>query len=142
MTTLDATPLMVALVQTASLLPTLLFGLVGGVLADTRNRRTVLLFTQNRILDLTRGEDLQSHDRPSASSDTKSQKLIDLVCKVCVRPAVGFFSIASQISPNGAGDFEDLSILDPNDAGQLLLVIITRQGDDYVVFRRMYHKGS
>jgi len=103
---------------------------------------TVLLFTQNRVLDLTRGEDLQNLDKPSVSSDTKSQKLIDLVCKVCVRPAVGFFSIASQISPNGAGDFEDLSILDPNDAGQLLLVIVTRQGDDYVVFRRVYHKGS
>ncbi len=103
---------------------------------------TVLLFTQNRVLDLTRGEELQIPERPSASSATKSQKLIDLVCKVCVRPAVGFFSIASQISPNGAGDFEDLSILDPNDAGQLLLVIVTRQGNDYVVFRRMYHKGS
>lgn len=102
----------------------------------------VLLFTQNRVLDLTRGEDLQNPDRPSVSSDTKSQKLIDLICKVCVRPAVGFFSIASQISPNGAGDFEDLSILDPNDAGQLLLVIVTRQGNDYVVFRRVYHKGS
>jgi len=103
---------------------------------------TVLLFTQNRVLDLTRGEELPNPDRPSGLSDTKHQRLVDLVCKVCVRPAVGFFSIASQISPNGAGDFEDLSILDTNDAGQLLLVIVTRQGNDYVVFRRVYHKGS
>ena len=103
---------------------------------------TVLLFTQNRILDLTRGADQQNPDEPSGLSDTKHQKLVNLVCKVCARPAVGYFSIASQISPNGAGDFEDLSILDPNDAGQLLLVIVARQGNDYVVFRRVYHKGS
>jgi MFS family permease len=50
MTTLAATPLMIALVQTAALLPTFLFGLLGGVLADTKDRRSVLLFTQSWML--------------------------------------------------------------------------------------------
>lgn len=50
MTTLAATPLMVALVQTATLAPTFLFGLAAGVLADTRDRRTVLIFTQSWML--------------------------------------------------------------------------------------------
>jgi len=103
---------------------------------------TVLLFTQNRVLDLTQGEDLTNPNGQAGSADTKHQRLVELVRKVCVRPAVGLFSIVSQISPNGAGDFEDLSILDPDDPGQLLLVIITRQGNDYVVFRRLFHKGS
>ena len=65
-----------------------------------------------------------------------------LVRKVCVRPAIGLFSIMSQISPNGAGDFEDLSILDPEDPNQLLLVIVSRQGNDYVVFRRLFIRGT
>lgn len=50
MTTLATTPLMIALVQTATLLPTFLFGLFGGVLADTADRRKVLLFTQTWML--------------------------------------------------------------------------------------------
>ena len=50
MTTFTTTPLMIALVQTATLLPTFLFGLAGGVLADTRDRRSLLLFAQSWML--------------------------------------------------------------------------------------------
>ncbi len=103
---------------------------------------SVLLFTKNQVLELTQGEALQDPNATADSGVTKHQRLMELVRNVCVRPAVGLFSIVSQISPNGAGDFEDLSILDPDDAGQLLLVIVTRQGNDYVVFRRLFHKGS
>ena len=103
---------------------------------------SVLLFTKNQVLELTQGEALQDPNATADSAVTKHQRLMELVRNVCVRPAVGLFSIVSQISPNGAGDFEDLSILDPDDAGQLLLVIVTRQGNDYVVFRRLFHKGS
>jgi hypothetical protein len=103
---------------------------------------SVLLFTKNQVFDLAQGENLQDPNGQTGLADTKHRRLVELVRKVCVRPPVGLFSIVSQISPNGAGDFEDLSILDPDDAGQLLLVIVTRQGHDYVVFRRLYHKGS
>ena len=50
MTTLTASPLVIALVQTATFLPTFLFGLFGGVLADTSDRRRLLLFTQSWML--------------------------------------------------------------------------------------------
>jgi MFS family permease len=50
MTTLTVSPLMIALVQTATFLPTFLFGLLGGVLADTADRRGLLLFTQGWML--------------------------------------------------------------------------------------------
>ncbi len=103
---------------------------------------SVLLFTKNQVFDLAQGSALQDLGGPAGSADSKHQRLAELVRKVCVRPAVGLFSIVSQISPNGAGDFEDLSILDPDDAGQLLLVIVTRQGNDYFVYRRLFHKGS
>jgi predicted MFS family arabinose efflux permease len=46
MTSLTASPLTVALVPVATLAPVFLFGLAGGVLADTANRRTFLLGTQ------------------------------------------------------------------------------------------------
>jgi MFS family permease len=46
MATLTPSPLMVALVQTASTAPALLFGLIAGALADIVDRRHVILVTQ------------------------------------------------------------------------------------------------
>jgi MFS family permease len=45
MATLTPSPLMVALVQTASTAPTLLFGLIAGTLADIVDRRRIILVT-------------------------------------------------------------------------------------------------
>ncbi len=53
MTTLTPSALMVALVQTASTAPSLLFGLVAGTLADIVDRRRVVLFTQILLLSST-----------------------------------------------------------------------------------------
>jgi hypothetical protein len=46
------------------------------------------------------------------------------------------FSIVSRISPNAAGDLEDLSVIDPTESKSCLLLIATRQGDDLRVYRR------
>lgn len=46
MTTLSTSPVMVALVQSASVLPVVLFGLPSGALADILNRRRWFMFTQ------------------------------------------------------------------------------------------------
>lgn len=53
MATLTPSELMVALVQTASMLPTLLFGLVAGSLADIMDRRKVLIVTQTLLIAST-----------------------------------------------------------------------------------------
>jgi MFS family permease len=50
MTTLAASPLMVALVQTATTLPVFLVGLPAGALADLIDRRRMLMFTQSWML--------------------------------------------------------------------------------------------
>jgi MFS family permease len=55
MATLTPSALMVALVQTASTAPSLLFGLVAGSLADIVDRRRVVLFTQLVLVVLTLG---------------------------------------------------------------------------------------
>jgi len=59
--------------------------------------------------------------------------------EMSVRPQVGLFSIVSQISPNGAANAEDLSLLDPTDANQALLVVIVPKGDDFIAYRRLYY---
>ena len=48
MATLTPSALMVALVQTASTAPSLLFGLFAGALADIVDRRKIILVTQYR----------------------------------------------------------------------------------------------
>lgn len=53
MATLTPSELMVALVQTASTLPTLLFGLAAGALADIVDRRRVILVTQFALIAAT-----------------------------------------------------------------------------------------
>lgn len=50
MATLTPSPLMVALVQTATTLPTLIFGLISGTLADIVERRKILLITQGLLI--------------------------------------------------------------------------------------------
>jgi MFS family permease len=50
MTTLAASPLLVALVQTATTLPVFLLGLPAGVMADLADRRKLLIFTQSWML--------------------------------------------------------------------------------------------
>jgi MFS family permease len=50
MTTLAASPLLVALVQTATTLPVFLLGLPAGALADMVDRRRLLIFTQSWML--------------------------------------------------------------------------------------------
>jgi MFS family permease len=50
MTTLAASPLLIALVQTATTLPVFLLGLPAGVMADLVDRRRLLIFTQSWML--------------------------------------------------------------------------------------------
>lgn len=52
MATLTPSTLMVALVQTASTLPTLLFGLAAGALADIFDRRRIMLVTQVGLIGI------------------------------------------------------------------------------------------
>jgi hypothetical protein len=50
----------------------------------------------------------------------------------------GLYSVVSQVSPTGGKEFEDLALLDPSDPRQWLLIVIVEQGDDLVVYRKLY----
>jgi hypothetical protein len=52
------------------------------------------------------------------------------------------FNVLAQLSPTGAGNFEDLQILDSTDPDQFLLAIVMKQGDDLVVFRKLFRTGT
>jgi hypothetical protein len=58
-----------------------------------------------------------------------------------VRPQVGLFSVISSISPTGGADFEDLTVLDPTDENEFLLVLIRQSDNDYHIFRKLYKGG-
>ncbi|MEZ6127434.1 MAG: hypothetical protein R3C59_01965 [Planctomycetaceae bacterium] len=49
-----------------------------------------------------------------------------------------FFSIVSQVSPQGSAPLEDLPVLDVTDGRQWLLIVAARQGDRTQVYRRLY----
>jgi hypothetical protein len=57
------------------------------------------------------------------------------------RPQFGLFSVVSAISPTGAANFEDLTVYDPTDENQFLLVVVRKVDDGYHVFRKLYQGG-
>jgi hypothetical protein len=65
-----------------------------------------------------------------------------LLARASVRPSKGFFHVVSHISPNGAPDFEDLAILDPDDADQALVAVVEQVGNDIYVYRCLYREGE
>lgn len=50
----------------------------------------------------------------------------------------GLFSVLSQISPTGGGNFEDAALMDTQ-SNDTLLAAVTKVGDDVVVYRRFFH---
>jgi len=62
--------------------------------------------------------------------------------ELCVRPQQGLFTVVSQVSPTGGGDFEDSAVLDPTDQDSWLLAVVVRDGQNFTVYRRLYHKSA
>lgn len=50
----------------------------------------------------------------------------------------GLFRIVSQIAPQGAGSLEDLAVWDSSDPNQWALVIMTTEGNEFHVYRKLY----
>jgi hypothetical protein len=65
--------------------------------------------------------------------------LRDFLARVSARPPEGVFSLVSQLSPGGPATLEDLSVLDPTDHRQRLLLVVERVGTDYYVYRCLFY---
>lgn len=74
-------------------------------------------------------EEVQDHQRQEPWSFAR---------EVSAFPQRGFFSIVSQISPTGGNNFEDFALLDPTDAKQWLVVAMTKERGEMVMYRRLY----
>lgn len=68
--------------------------------------------------------------------------IVKLAEQMSHRLPVGLFKVVSQLSPTGHSNGEDLTLLDLSDPGQWLVLIIVREGDNYVVHRRLYAERS
>ena len=73
---------------------------------------------------------------PTNGPGSRFHSWVTVLSELSRRSSGRLFSIVSRISPNGAGDLEDLSVIDPTEAKSCLLQIATRRGADLVVYRR------
>jgi len=81
----------------------------------------------------------QSRPGEGEGRGLNTAKLTSFIDAVSRRPGEhGFFHVVSAISPTGAGNFEDLALLDDSDREQFLLVVVKREGEGFVIYRRLY----
>ena len=76
----------------------------------------------------------------SIQADSGSAGILpsSIVEELCVGDSRGLLSLVSQVSPTGGGNFEDVQAVDM-EANDSVLAIVTRSGDDIVVYRRFFH---
>ena len=60
---------------------------------------------------------------------------------ICVVMDAGLFSVRYRTSPHGGRQFEDLTLLDPSDDKQYMLVIGLRRGQDVYLLRKVYNES-
>lgn len=56
---------------------------------------------------------------------------------LCIRDQNGLFKVLSQVSPSGGNNYEDLSILDPTDARQWLVIVYVPGETEHTVYRKL-----
>jgi len=74
----------------------------------------------------------QNHQRHPGQQHVQQSFMDDL----CVRQQMGLFQIVSQTSPSGGKNYEDLSILDPSDPKQWLVVVNVPGEDQDIIYRQ------
>jgi hypothetical protein len=110
--------------------------------ATKRGRNAIMerlrgVLPECEVLFLTSsGQDSVQSVIPTTGSGSRFHNWPTVLAGLGQQLGTRLFSIISRISPNGAGDLEDLSVLDPLDANACLLHVATRRGDDLLVFRR------
>jgi hypothetical protein len=73
---------------------------------------------------------------PTSGPGSGFHEWVTVLSELSRRSDGRLFSIVSRISPNAAGDLEDLSVMDPTEPKSCLVHVATREGDDLRVYRR------
>ncbi len=102
----------------------------------------VLLFNHGQVFHLTAERRPGGPTQNLGSADSRERHLMELVRVASVRPSTGLFSIVSQISPSGAPNLEDLTMMDPSAPNHWLMVVVNAEGDNYVVFRHLFQGAT
>jgi hypothetical protein len=76
----------------------------------------------------------------SITADSGSTGILpaSILAALCVGDSRGLLSLVSQVSPTGGGNFEDMQAMD-TETNDSVLAIVTRVGDDIVVYRRFFY---
>ena len=85
--------------------------------------------------------DLYAISRSSSmTADSGSTGILpaSILRELCAGDSRGLLSLVSQVSPTGGGNFEDVQAMD-EETNDSVLAIVTRVGDDIVVYRRFFH---
>jgi len=108
----------------------------GGRNAIVKRLRGV--FPDCEILFLTSsGQEAVQSVIPTTGSGSRFHNWPTVLAGLGQRSGTRLFSIISQISPNGAGNLEDLSVSGSTDSHACLLHVATQRGDDLLVYRRL-----
>jgi hypothetical protein len=84
-----------------------------------------------------------SHTGEAPEDREKTRSQTDaLVGGLARQSGGGLFAVVSHLAPNGAGNLEDLAVVDPDQVDEWLVQVIVHQGDDLVVYRRMMQRKS
>lgn len=62
----------------------------------------------------------------------------DFVSDISMLRDGGLFGVVSSIAPHGGRQLEDLSLLDPSDRRQWLLIVGIEAGENWIVYRKLY----
>ncbi len=76
---------------------------------------------------------------PTSGPDSRFAQWPAILAALVRRSEGRLFSVISRISPNGAGDLEDLAVPDGAQPKACLLHVTLQRGDDLIVLRRMLH---
>ena len=99
-----------------------------------RIRRTL---PDSEILLLTgSGDRVVQEVFPSGGAGSRFRDWAAVLTELSRRTDRRLYTLVSRISPNGAGDLEDLSAYDPSESKSCLLHMAVRQGSDLRVYRR------
>jgi hypothetical protein len=103
------------------------------------NGQVILLWNRQEIEDFEDFEDFESQRllRPDAV-DRKALLPYQVIAQLSTRDKAGWFAVASAVSPNGAGNFEDMGLLDWTDLEAYVITAIEERNGELILYRCLY----
>jgi hypothetical protein len=95
------------------------------VFKGTQARGSMYVFSRYRLRRV----------RPPDDAPFVSETLLH---DMTVAPHLAMFAVVSRRAPIGGAQWDDLMLLDPTKPGESVLVVVVADGDDYVIFRRLF----